>query len=602
MEVRRLNSEDLDAIVKIHSSAFPDFFLTALGARFLTKYYSFYLDDKHVALVCIDGVEIMGFAVGSHNIEEFYCELSNRKMYFLPSILLNVFNWQLWSKIFKRAMSIIFKKRVNDDKVNLKGYCELTSIGVSADHQNKGVGKTLLNAFEVVCFESECAGIYLTTDQDNNESVIEFYKRSGYDIFKEFKQGKSRVMLIMKKDKCNKTDRGEDSDLMPFIPYALPLTDENEINEVIDTIRSGWLTTGPKTKQFEKDFSEFVQAKYALAVNSATAGLHLGLEALGVGAGDKVITTVHTFTATAEVIRYLGADPVFVDIEGDSFNIDCDEVEAALIAHPEAKVIMPVHYAGQSANMTRIMALAEQYKVKVLEDAAHAVPTTHQGKIIGTFGDITVYSFYANKTITTGEGGMLVTNNEEYAKRVSCMRLHGISKDVFDRFTSTKPSWHYQVVAPGFKYNMTDIAASLGIHQLKKAWQLQERRKEIANKYSNAFNDLPVVTPLIINEDDVHSWHLYVLQLNIDEISISRDRFIEILAEKGICTSVHYIPLHFHPYWQETYSLSKADFPRSSKAFTRIVSLPNYPKMTDEQVDKVISVVRNVLKEYRLSA
>lgn len=388
---------------------------------------------------------------------------------------------------------------------------------------------------------------------------------------------------------------------MSFIPYALPLTGEEEIAEVIDTIKSGWLTTGPKTKRFENDFAEFIGVKHALAINSATAGLHLGLEALGVGPGDKVITTVHTFTATAEVIRYLGADPVFVDIEGDSFNIDCDEIEQALIANPEVKVIMPVHYAGQSANMTRVMALSKQYNVKVLEDAAHAVPSTHNGQIIGTFGDITVYSFYANKTITTGEGGMLVTNNEDYAKRISCMRLHGISKDVFDRFTSTKPSWHYQVVAPGFKYNMTDIAASMGIHQLKKAWILQKRRKAIAYKYNDSFKDLPVVTPLIINESDVHSWHLYVLQLNIDELDITRDRFIEILAEQGIGTSVHYIPLHFHPYWQETYKLKEDDFPKSSEAFKRIVSLPNYPKMTDEQVDKVVRVVRSVILEHKIS-
>ncbi len=388
---------------------------------------------------------------------------------------------------------------------------------------------------------------------------------------------------------------------MSFIPYALPLTGEEEIAEVIDTIKSGWLTTGPKTKRFEQDFSEFVGAKHALAVNSATAGLHLGLEALGVGPGDKVITTVHTFTATAEVIRYLGADPIFVDIEGDSFNIDCDAIEQALIEHPEVKVILPVHYAGQAANMTRIMALSKQYNVKVMEDAAHAVPSTHNGQMIGTFGDITVYSFYANKTITTGEGGMVVTNNDAYAKRIGCMRLHGISKDVFDRFTSTKPSWHYEVVAPGFKYNMTDIAASIGIHQLKKAWTLQKRRKAIAYKYNDAFSSLPVVTPLTVNEDDVHSWHLYVLQLNIDELDITRDRFIEILAEQGIGTSVHYIPLHFHPYWQESYKLNEDDFPKSSEAFKRIVSLPNYPKMTDDQVDKVVKVVKSVVMEHKIS-
>tara|TARA_B110000908_G_C10208707_1_gene429088 strand:- start:35 stop:1204 length:1170 start_codon:yes stop_codon:yes gene_type:complete len=388
---------------------------------------------------------------------------------------------------------------------------------------------------------------------------------------------------------------------MSFIPFALPLTGEEEIAEVIDTIRSGWLTTGPKTKKFEQDFSEFVGAKYSLAVNSATAGLHLGLEALGVGPGDKVITTVHTFTATAEVIRYLGADPIFVDIEGDSFNIDCDAIEQALIENPKVKVILPVHFAGQAANMTRIMSLAKQYNVKVMEDAAHAVPSTHNGQMIGTFGDITVYSFYANKTITTGEGGMVVTNNEDYAKRIGCMRLHGISKDVFDRFTSTKPSWYYQVVAPGFKYNMTDIAASLGIHQLKKAWLLQERRKDIALKYNEAFADLALKPPVVVNEVDVHSWHLYVVQLNLDEITITRDRFIEILAEKGIGTSVHYIPLHFHPYWQETYALAADNFPKSTKVFHRIVSLPNYPKMSDEQVNKVIEVVREVMQGHHIN-
>ena len=384
---------------------------------------------------------------------------------------------------------------------------------------------------------------------------------------------------------------------MSFIPYALPLTGDEEINEVVNTIKSGWLTTGPKTKKFEEDFSHFIGSKFSLAVNSATAGLHLGLEALGVGPGDKVITTVHTFTATAEVIRYLGADPVFVDIDADTFNINCDAIEKALITHPDVKVIMPVHYAGQSADLTRIISLAKKYNVKVLEDAAHALPTSHKGKLIGTFGDITLFSFYANKTITTGEGGMIVTNNIDYATRIKCMRLHGISKDVFDRFTSTKPSWFYQVVAPGYKYNMTDIAASIGIHQLKKAYQLQERRENISERYNFAFKNLPVVTPYVANKDDIHSWHLYVLQLNIEELKISRDEFIQLLSDEGIGTSVHYIPLHLHPYWQESYDLKCNDFPNSTRCFNRIVSLPNYPKMTDLQVEKVIEVVKRTLIE-----
>jgi dTDP-4-amino-4,6-dideoxygalactose transaminase len=321
------------------------------------------------------------------------------------------------------------------------------------------------------------------------------------------------------------------------------------------------------------------------------------LEALGVGPVDKVITTVHTFTATAEVIRYLGADPIFVDIEGDSFNIDCDEVEKALIKYPEVKVIIPVHYAGQAANMTRIMELAKKYNVKVMEDAAHALPTTHNGQLIGAISDITVFSFYANKTITTGEGGMVVTNNEEYAKRIGCMRLHGISKDVFDRFTSTKPSWHYEVVAPGFKYNMTDIASSIGLHQLKKANLLQERRQLIAEKYNKAFTNLPVTTPFQTNIDDVHSWHLYVLQLDLSKLTINRDEFIQQMSDLGIGTSVHYIPLHMHPYWRDNYQLQDASFPKSTTTFHRIVSLPNYPKMTDEDVARVIKAVTKILSE-----
>lgn len=382
-----------------------------------------------------------------------------------------------------------------------------------------------------------------------------------------------------------------------FIPYALPLIEQDEIDEVIDTLKSGWLTTGPKTKLFESEFSKFVGADFALAVNSATAGLHLGLEALGIGPGDKVITTVHTFTATAEVIRYLGADPIFVDIEGDSFNIDCDEIENALIKYPDVKAIIPVHYAGQSANMTRIMSLAKKYNVRVLEDAAHALPSTHSGNMIGTYGDITVYSFYANKTITTGEGGMIVTNNADYAKRIGCMRLHGISKDVFDRFTSTKPSWHYEVVAPGFKYNLTDIAAAIGLHQLKKAFLLQNRRQLIAERYNKAFSDLPVVTPLIVDENDVHSWHLYVIQLNLDCLNINRDEFIQKMADSGIGTSVHYIPLHMHPYWRDNYKLEETDFPKSTSVFHRIVSLPNYPKMSDAEIGRVINVTTDILLE-----
>jgi dTDP-4-amino-4,6-dideoxygalactose transaminase len=262
-----------------------------------------------------------------------------------------------------------------------------------------------------------------------------------------------------------------------FLPFALPLLGDDEITEVTDTLRSGWLTTGSKTAQFEKDFSQFIGADNALAVNSATSGLHLALEAIGVGQGDKVITTPYTFTATAEVIRYLGADPVFVDIDPKTFNIDPEKIKEIATQHDNIKAIMPVHFAGQSCEMDAIREIADKYDWKIVEDAAHALPTTWQGEMVGTLSDITVYSFYVTKTIATGEGGMVVSNNEDYIKRMKVMRLHGISRDVFDRYTSDKPSWFYEIVEPGYKYNMTDIAASLGIHQLKRAREFQQRRE-----------------------------------------------------------------------------------------------------------------------------
>jgi len=379
-----------------------------------------------------------------------------------------------------------------------------------------------------------------------------------------------------------------------FLPFALPDIGEEEIAEVVDSLRSGWLTTGHKTKLFEQDFAEFIgHGVEAIAVNSATSGLHLALEALGISLGDEVITTVHTFTATAEVIRYLGANPVFVDIDPATLNIDTTKIEAAIT--PRTKAIMPVHFGGLACDMEPILAIAQKYGLKVVEDAAHAIPTTYQSKLIGSLNsDVTVYSFYATKTIATGEGGMLVTRNPEVAKRCRIMRLHGISRDAFDRYTSTKPSWHYQVVAPGFKYNMTDLAASLGIHQLKKAWVFQKKRTAIANLYDAELANLPLHLPAKPPKGDIHSWHLYVIRLD-DSVEVSRNTFIEQLTAKGIGCSVHYIPLHLHPYWRDTYNLCSEDFPCASHAYERIVSLPIYTKMTEADQTRVIQIVKKTL-------
>jgi dTDP-4-amino-4,6-dideoxygalactose transaminase len=382
----------------------------------------------------------------------------------------------------------------------------------------------------------------------------------------------------------------------PFLPYALPEIGDAEIAEVVDTLRSGWITTGPKARRLESDFSAFLgdPALHAIAVNSATAGLHLALEALAIGPGDEVITTTHTFTATAEVVRYLGADVKLVDIDPATLCIDLAQAEAAIT--PRTKAIVPVHYAGLAVDLPALLAIAQRHGVKVVEDAAHALPTSHGKRLVGTFAsDATVFSFYANKTMTTGEGGMLVTRDAALAERARVMRLHGMSRDAFDRFTAKVPSWYYEIVAPGFKYNLTDIAAALGIHQLQRVRGFQQRRAQIAARYDAAFADLPVLTPPRPAAGDLHAWHLYALRLG-DAAGIARDRFIEALFERGIGCSVHYIPLHLHPYWRDRYALQPAQFPHSQHAFERLVSLPIYTRMSDADVERVVDAVRAVLK------
>lgn len=385
---------------------------------------------------------------------------------------------------------------------------------------------------------------------------------------------------------------------LPFLPFALPEIGEEEIAEVVDTLKSGWVTTGPKAKQFEAAFAAFLTQNAGdsqlecLAVNSATAGLHLALEALGIGPGDEVITTTHTFTATAEVVRYLGADVVLVDIDPATLNIDVAAIEAAIT--PRTKAIVPVHYAGLAVDMLAVLDIARKHGLRVVEDAAHALPTTLEKELIGTLGsDATVFSFYANKTMTTGEGGMLVTRNAELAKRAKVMRLHGMNRDAFDRFTAKVPSWYYEIVAPGFKYNLTDIAAALGLHQLKRLPAFQARREQIAAAYDAAFADLPLILPPQAPEGDTHSWHLYVLRL-ADDCAVERDVFIERMYAKGIGCSVHYIPLHLHPYWRDRYGLTPAQFPHSQKAYERMLSIPLYTAMTDADVQRVIAAVREI--------
>jgi dTDP-4-amino-4,6-dideoxygalactose transaminase len=379
-----------------------------------------------------------------------------------------------------------------------------------------------------------------------------------------------------------------------FLPFFRPDIREEEIAEVVDALRNGWLTTGPKTRQFEQDFARYMGGGVeAVAVNSATAGLHLSLEAAGVGPGDEVITTTYTFTATAEVIRYLGAHPVFVDVDEKTLNLQVAAIEAAIT--PRTKAVIPVHFAGLACDMTAILQIAQRHGLKIIEDAAHALPATAGGQLVGTLNsDAAVFSFYATKTLPVGEGGMLVTRRRDVASRSRVMRLHGIDRDAYDRYTSNEPAWFYRVVAPGFKYNMTDIAAAIGLHQLRRLHVLHLKREQMAHRYGEALQDLCLQLPANPPEGDIHAWHLYVVRLTHDA-PVSRDEFIRQMTEEGIGTSVHFIPLHLHSYWRETYHLQPDDFPIATCAYQRCISLPLYTAMTEADQDRVIRSVRGIL-------
>lgn len=387
-----------------------------------------------------------------------------------------------------------------------------------------------------------------------------------------------------------------------YIPFARPSIGEEEERAVLEVLRSGWLTTAGQAKNFEKEFAEYTGASHTMAVNSATAGLHLALEAYGVTSGDRVITTPYTFTATAEVIRYLGADPLFVDIEPESLTIDAEGVERALQEHPGTKAVIPVHLGGQACRMNRIMESARRHGAVVIEDAAHAFPVTTEDGFLGRIGDAGVYSFYATKTMTTGEGGMISTENPEIARRIGVMRLHGIDREVWNRYTDDKASWKYDVVAPGYKYNLSDLAAAIGRVQLKKAEYFLEKRREIAEAYLEGLESLGGCDFLKLPGNPgkgKHAWHLFIVRLRLEELNIDRDDFIHRLQEAGIGTSVHYIPLHLMTYYRTRYGYRPEDFPRSLRAYQEAFSLPIYPAMGEEQIARVIDAVISTGKKHR---
>ncbi len=381
-----------------------------------------------------------------------------------------------------------------------------------------------------------------------------------------------------------------------FLPFALPDITEREIAAVTEVMRSGWLTTGTKAMELETKFAQAVSAPHALAVNSCTAALHLALEALGVGPEHEVIVPAMTFTATAEVVRYLGARPVIVDVRPDDHQIDPSAVERAITK--KTRAVIPVHFAGQPCDLDPILELCRARGVAVVEDAAHAFPVAYKGRPVGSIGDLTCFSFYATKTITTGEGGMVTTADAKLAERIKLMRLHGISKDAWKRY-SAEGSWYYEVLAPGFKYNLTDMAAALGLVQLERAEEMRARRAAIARDYTAALGKSDALELLPVHQDRGHAWHLFVVRLVDGVLKIDRARFIEELKARGVGTSVHFIPLHLHPFWRELSGLSPKDLPASAAVYERSLSLPIYSKMTDEEVQRVIGAVSDLVRTHR---
>ena len=380
-----------------------------------------------------------------------------------------------------------------------------------------------------------------------------------------------------------------------FLPFARPDIGEAEIDAVARALRSGWVTTGPATRAYEQEFAAFLGGGVqAIAVNSATAGLHLALEAIGIGPGDEVIAPTLTFTATVEVARYLGADAVLVDVDPVTLNIDPAAIEAAIT--PRTRAILPVHYGGLACDMAAIHAIARRHGLQVVEDAAHALPASCGGTPVGQLPSAaTVFSFYANKTMTTGEGGMVVTRDEALAARMRVMRLHGISRDAFDRFTSRTPAWYYEVVAPGFKYNLTDVAAALGRVQLARLPAFVQRRQQLAARYLRELAGLPLVLPPQAPAGDTHAWHLFVLRL-ADTARVTRDEVVQALADAGIGTSVHFVPLHRQPYWRDRYALRPQDFPVAEAAYQRMLSVPLFTAMSDAEQGRVIAALMACLQ------
>jgi perosamine synthetase len=391
---------------------------------------------------------------------------------------------------------------------------------------------------------------------------------------------------------------------MHDIPFYKPSIGEEEINEVVNVLRGGWLTTGPRVKQFEAEFSQYLSHRHSIAVNSCTAAMHLALEAIGLKAGQTVVVPTMTFAATAEVVRYFNAVPLLVDCRPDDLNLDVDHARSKIVSAQkrgdDVVAIIPMHYGGQIGDVAGVASLARQFGLKVIEDAAHCCPAWFREnqngawKPVGSSAEISCYSFYANKAITTGEGGMACTQSDEYADRMRLMSLHGISRDAWKRY-SADGSWYYEIVAPGFKYNLTDIAAAIGVHQLRKADELHKRRTQWAQLYSELLGDVEeLVLPRTL-PNRIHSWHLYSVRLRQSRSVPDRATVISELKSAGIGASVHWMPLHLHPYYRETFGSQPSDCPCAASIYPELISLPLYPDLTTEDIERICFTLKEII-------
>lgn len=605
----KMSQEDLQQVVGLHEECFPGYYLTELGSSFLRAMYSWYVQSPeaiaHVALDR-DGY-VVGFVAGTANDSNYRRSLFRqawrhmavalgKRFISKPALTLHLMGerkdliWQaLATVLVRRSRKAEQTDAISDEE---QPTASLVSIGVKPSARRSGLGTALTELFVREAWNRGCTRTTLSV-RDGNAGARRFYEsmnweevsRSSKTYYRSFSIIYQKVMTDKQKSERNPV---REEFLPPFSPYL----GEEELDEVLDTLRSGWITMGPKTKRFEELFADYVGSRHAIAVSSCTAGLHLALVAGGIGPGDEVITTPLTFCSTANVVVHQGAVPILADVRIDTFNVDPRGMRKKIT--PRTKAIIPVHLAGQPCEMDEIRAIAEQHDLQVIEDAAHATGAKYKDRMVGAISDVTVFSFYAIKNLTTGEGGMITTEDEGLAEKMRFLRLHGISTDAWKRY-SAQGSWYYEVLFPGYKYNMTDIQASLGIHQLARQEKFLEVRQRYAEMYTDAFRDLPEITTPVVKDHVRHAWHLYIIRLNLERLTIDRGQFIEALRKENIGTSVHFIPLHLHPYYRERYGFKKGDFPVAESLYEGIVTLPLYPKMSVEDVEDVIKAIRKVV-------